>query len=52
VTWPDVPMGGRRKRKYAVIVRVLPTAASPLVFQAACPNLPALAAQTNVTVRA
>ena len=51
VTWPDVPLGARRKRKYAVYARVLPAAASPLVFQAACPNCPALAAQASVTVR-
>ncbi len=51
VTWPDVSLGARRKRKYAVYARVLPAAASPLVFQAACPNCPALAAQASVTVR-
>ena len=38
VTWLDVPLAMRKKRKYVVTARVLPTATSPLVFQAAAPN--------------
>lgn len=53
VTWPDVPLSDGRKRKYTVAVKVLPAAVTPLVFQAACPcpNCPALATQSSVTVR-
>lgn len=38
VTWLDVPLAMRKKRKYVVTAWVLPTATSPLVFQAAAPN--------------
>lgn len=51
LTWPDAPLAARRKRKYTVVAKVLPTAASPLVFQAACPHCPQLATQSSVTVR-
>jgi hypothetical protein len=40
------------KRKYMVVTRVLPTATSSLVYEAAaCPTCPALATQSSVTVR-
>ena len=51
MTWPDVPLAGGRKRKYTVVAKVMPTAASLLVFAAACPNCPSLATESTVTVR-
>jgi len=52
VTWPDVALAGGKKRKYTVLTRVNPaTATNPLTFAAACPNCPALATASDVTVR-
>lgn len=51
VTWPDVPLAPGRARMYMVLTKILPTATSPLIYQATCPNSPALSTQSNVTVR-
>ena len=52
VTWPDVALAGGKKRKYTVVTRVNPaTVTNPLTFAAACPNCPALATASDVTVR-
>ena len=51
VTWPDAPLAPRKQRKYTVWTKVKPTAASPLTYQAVCPNCPQLATQSDVAVR-
>lgn len=51
VLFRDIPLAGGKKRKYVVTVKVLNTAVSPLVFQAACPFCPQLTTQSSVTVR-
>ena len=50
--FPDAPLTAGKTRKYMTYVKVQPGAASPLVFRAICPNCPALATRSNVTVRA
>lgn len=52
LTWPDVPLVAGKKRKYTVWAKVLPSATSPLTFEAECPNCPDLNTQSDVTVRA
>lgn len=51
VTWPDMPLAVGKTRKYTVWTKLQPTAASPLTYQALCPNCPQLVTQSNVTVR-
>jgi hypothetical protein len=50
VTWPNVALASGKRRRYTVVAEVLPTAASPLTFAAACIDCPQLATQSSVTV--